>query len=227
MGFGMNTETATIGELQPFSGFQVPGICFESGHCLWVLNFTETPTELPSYTELWLIGPDRRTTLFIDPPEAASLVEQYHTFDETIDAEIDVTLPNQETIRVTVVSEDAEIDLTLTHELTPKARVLSAMLNATPKRIARTRLGAAIGTATVNLLLPANGLRVAGRTETERRYRNEPIRVTVGTDAVATLDGEDLGCLSAPGTPITFGDLHVPDRPVVTFGDLWLEYSVG
>ena len=212
------------GELRPFHGIQVPGICFESSHCIWILNFTETPTEIPNYTEIWLISPDGRTTLFVDPPEAGPTVDQYHEFDEMVGAKIDISLPDQETIQVAVVSEDVAVDLTLTHERTSRARALSAMLNATPKQIARSQLGAAIGTATLNLLLPANGLRVAGVTETGRRYRNEPRQITVGTDASVTLDTEDLGDLTAPRRPIAFGDLHVPDRPVVTFGDLWLEY---
>ena len=75
----------------------------------------------------------------------------------------------------------------------------------------------------LNLLLPANGLRIAGVTETGRSYRNEPDRLTVGTEASATLDGEGLGGLSEPDRPIAFGDLHVPDLPIVTFGDLYLE----
>ncbi|MDL5363735.1 hypothetical protein [Halalkalicoccus sp. NIPERK01] len=215
----------STGELEPFHGIQVPGVCFESGHCVWLLRFTETPTDLPSYTEVWLITPDGGTTLFVDPEEAAATVEEYHAFDEVRGAEIDVALPDQETIRVTVAG-DTDLEFDLTHELTPRARALSAMLNATPERVARSRIGAAVGTATLNTLLPANGLRVAGTTDTGRRYRNEPVRVTLGTDASATLDGEDLGGLAPPTRPIAFGDLHVPDRPVVTFGDLFLEYPV-
>lgn len=212
--------------LRPFHGIQVPGVCFESGHCIWLLDFTETPTAIPGYVEVWLIGPDGGTTLLIDPDEATPTVGQYHEFDDVRGGRIDVSLPDQETIRVVVREAGLELEWTLTHRLTPRTRTLTRLLNATPKRIARSRIGALVGTAALNLLLPANGLRVAGRTETGRRYRTEPMRITVGTSASATLDGEDLGELTAPSRPIAFGDLHVPDRPIVTVGDLYLEYPV-
>lgn len=211
--------------LRAFHGFQVPGISFESGHCIWLLDFTETPTEAGAYFECWLVTPEGKTTLFIDEPDAIPTMAEYHTFDDIVEAAIACELPDQETIRVAVdASDGTTIDLELYHELTPRARLLTALLHATPERIARSRPGAAIATATLNLLLPANGLRVAGRTDTGKRYRNEPDRVTVGIDARATLDGEDLGALAAPGRSIAFGDIHVPDRPIVTFGDLCLEY---
>lgn len=221
----MTTEKRGTG-LSPFHGIQIPGICFESGHCIWLLDFAETPTEVSSYVEVWLIDPDGGTTLLIDPEEATPAVERYHEFDDVRGARIDVSLPDQETIRVAVREAGIDLEWSLTHRLTPRARALSRLLNVTPKRIARSRTGALVGTAALNLLLPANGLRVAGRTDTGRRYRTEPVRVTVGTDASATLDGEDLGGLTGPDRPVSFGDLHVTNRPIVTVGDLFLEYPL-
>lgn len=212
--------------LRPFHGIQIPGICFESGHCIWLLAFTETPTEIPSYVEVWLISPDGRTTLLIDPDEATPTVEQYHEFDDVRGGRIDVSLPDQETIRVAVREAGLDLEWSLTHRQTLRTRAVSRLLNATPKRIARNRMGAVAGSAALNLLLPVNGLRVAGRTDTGRRYRSEPVRITVGTDASATLDGTDLGGLTAPDRSISFGDLRVPDRPLVAVGDLFLEYPL-
>jgi hypothetical protein len=223
--FLMSKSQSTKGVLQPFHGFQIPGICFDSGHCIWLLNFTETPTNVPAYFEVWLISPDDDVTLFVDQPEAIPEIKNYHMFDNVIEATIDCELPDQRTVDVRVTGEDGTtLDVEVNHERTRRARLLTAMLNVTPRWMARSRPGAAIGTATLNFLLPANGLRVAGRTETGQRYRNEPDRLTVGTDASAILDGEDLGMLSPPDRSIAFGDLHVPEQPIVTFGDLYLAY---
>lgn len=214
-------------ELVPFHGFQVPGICFESGHCVWLLRFTKTPTVVPAYFEVWLISPHDEVTLFVDQPEAIPVIERYHEFDAVVEATIDCRLPDPETIRVAVRGKDGtELDLELVHEPIPRARILNAMMRATPRSVARSRLGTVIATATLGLVLSSNGLRIAGVTDTGRPYRTEPDRLTVGTEASATLDGEELGRLSDPDRPIAFGDLHVPDRPIVTFGDLYLERPI-
>lgn len=122
-------------ELAPFHGFQVPDICFESGHCVWLLQFTETPTVVPAYFEVWLVSPDNEVTLFVDRPEAIPLIERYHEFDAVVEATIDCRLPDPETIRVAVRGEDGtDLDLELVHEPTPRARILNAMMRATPDR---------------------------------------------------------------------------------------------
>lgn len=79
--------------------------------------------------------------------------------------------------------------------------------------MARNQLGTVIATATLGLVLPANGLRIAGVTDTGRPYRNEPNRLAVGTEASATLDGEGLGRLSDTDRPIAFGELYL-GRPI-------------
>jgi hypothetical protein len=100
---------------------------------------------------------------------------------------------------------------------------LNTVITLTPGVILQSRLGTTISTVSLNLLLDANGLKVAGRTETDRRYRLDAERLQQITDATATLDGRDLGAVSHPNRPIEFGDAKTTGVPLYALGTLQLE----
>lgn len=211
------------GELQPFPGHFVPGACFESGHCVWLLEFTSTPTRFDSYTELWLIAPDGERVLYTDPGAAADEVLNYHEFDRTADASITCRF-SRSTVDVAMEGADeTSLELTASVGQTLGTRVLNAVIAATPGSILRSRFGTRVSTLSVNLLLDANGLKVAGRTETDRRYRLDADRTSVVRDATATLNGTDLGPLQPPGRPVEFGDAKTTADALYIPGTLHLE----
>lgn len=219
--------SGAAGTLQPFPGRFVPGLCFESGHCLWLLAFAETPTRFGAYTELWVVTPDGERVLYTDPGDAAEEVLHYHDFDRTESANIACD-GSPAALDVEMEADDGTVlEVSGAVGQTAGTRVLNAVIAMTPGPVLRSRPGTWVSTATLNGLVNANGLRVAGRTETGRRYRLDPDRIHVIPDASATHDGTDLGAVRPPGRPIEFGDAKTTADALSVPGTLHLERTDG
>ena len=211
------------GSLEPFTGAFVPGICFESGHCFWLLDFATTPTQFGSYTEFWIVTPDGERVLYTDPGEATEEVLAYHEFDRTVGADVrHERRPGGFEVAMEATDGTA-IELRGSTDQSLGTRVLNAVIGLTPDPILRSGLGTTISTASMNALLDVNGLNVAGRTETERRYRLDADRLALIADASATLDGQDLGAVRPPSRPIEFGDAKTTGDALYVPGTLNLE----
>ena len=209
--------------LRQFRGTFVPGLFFESGHCLWYVEFTATPTEVGPYTELLLLEPDGGRALYADPEAATELALRYHEFDRAHGATIDTERPSSDSLAVTIEGQDgATLDFEITFGTSPRTRAMNVMATLLPGALVRTDLGATLGSMALDLVVGTNGAKIAGRTETGARYRFESDQVRQVTDASATLDGTDLGKRVPPTRSIDFGDVAVTDRPLSMSGDIYL-----
>ncbi|WP_254536922.1 hypothetical protein [Halomarina litorea] len=222
---GTTSTAAGTTSLRPFTGLSLPGVCFESGHCVWLLDFESTPTPYGGYTEVWVIGPDGDRTLYVSEEEAIDTVCEYHDFDATHAAEVTVERDDERLTLSTTGEDGTRLDCSLAFESTPATRLLGAVARATPSAIARSGVGRAVSTFSLNALLGLGGLPVGGRTETGREYFAAADRMYLVGDATATLDGTDLGGVVRPPERIAFGDIVTTDRPVAFVGDLFLEYA--
>lgn len=212
--------------LRPFRGYFSPGVTFSSGHTIYLYNFQSTPTEIDSYGEFWIVSPDREKTLYVDPERATESVLRYHNFDRTVGADLEWTIDG-DSLAVTMDGDDGtEAEFRASLGRTIGTRALDLTTTVTPKFVLRSRLGAAISTASFNLVLDANGVKIAGVTDTGARYRVESDRLATVTAASATVDGTDLGDPTPADRPVHFGDAKVPDEPYVVFGDLNLEHPI-
>jgi hypothetical protein len=72
----------------PFKGFLCPGIYFSSGYCVWLMQWTSTPTEVEAFSEIWVFTPEDNRTAYIDPVEAVPIFKIYHNFNNVVGAEI-------------------------------------------------------------------------------------------------------------------------------------------
>lgn len=120
-------------------------------------------------------------------------------------------------------NDGTHLELQATAGQTFGTRVLNTVIALTPAAVLQSRLGTTISTVSLNLLLDVNGLQVAGRTETDRRFRLDADRLHQITDASATLDGNDLGSLAPPTRPIEFGDAKTTADALYIPGTLQLE----
>lgn len=219
-------STAPAESLDAFSGWFVPGLCFESGHSIWLYDFTATPTPFGPYREVWVVHPDGERVLYVEPEVASVAVAKYHTFDRLLGGDM-VWMWNDERLTLSVVGEDGStLELRVDFVETPTTRLLAFADRAMPTVVSRT-VGPTLRNLGLNGLLRLGGLQTAGLTETGRRYRGEADRILLGHDAEATLSGEGLGRLVAPTRPIRFGDVRVTRRPTFFHGDLWLERQAG
>lgn len=211
------------GTLEPFSGRFIPGICFESGHCVWLIEFTDTPTRFGSYTELWLILPDGERVLYTDPGEATEEVLKYHDFDRTVAAEIRHERQRGNVAVELEAADGTTLEVTATTGQTIGTRILNAVITLTPQSILQSSLGTTVSTASLNLLVDAKGMQSAGRTETNRRYRLDADRLERLTDGSATLNETELGSIEPPSRPIEFGEAKTTADALYIPGTIHLE----
>lgn len=217
-----------IGErLQPFHGLFVPGIGFESGHSIWLFDFDATPTGLGGYAEVWVVTPDDERILFVESEAVGREVGRYHEFDRTVIAAMDWAGTTRGEVHLAVSATDGtELRLDVALAATAATRMVGTMGRMTPPVVGRSAPGRWMANVSLNTLLGLGGLQTAGRTETGKRYRGEPVRIMLATAAMATLNGVDLGTLATPTRPVAFGDIRLTDRAVFFFGDLYMESPI-
>lgn len=209
--------------LRPFRTRQSPGLFFARGYCLCPIHYSATPTPLNTYDELWLITPDGERRLYSDPPEAGALTQRYHEFDRAVGASITWEHASHDRVAVHLDGEDGRtVDLRADLGVTPGISLLNVIASLTPRPILRTSIGQKVTNLTFAQLIDGNGLKIAGNTETGEPYRAEADAIRVVTSASATVNGNDLGDLTAPDRLIEFGDHIIPNEPVFVFGALYL-----
>lgn len=220
---GTGTEPKS---LHPFSGFLVPGMCFTSGHCVWLLNMESTPTPIGSYKEVWVITPDDERILYVDPVDAGPYVELYHNFDQIVGADITWELADTSGITAKMNADDGTtLFIQASLGSSTGTRLLNAITTMTPQPVLRTTIGKWVSNFSFGVLMDANGSKVAGITDGNEPYRLEAETLRVITEASVTLNEADLGTISQPDGRIEFGDAVVPNEPFVSFGDLFLPFA--
>jgi hypothetical protein len=214
------------GLLRPFRGFLTPGLYFSTGYCLCLLNFDSTPTDVGSYFEIWLITPEDKRILYIDPEAAGRIVGTFHDFHEIVASNITSKWTNAGTLHVDMnAMDETTLDLHVQLGSSLGARILNTIIRITPRALMLTSPMIAVSEISLNLLLGLGVLKIAGKTETGKGYLNEADKLAVVKEASALLNGSDLGELACPPKPILFGDVKVPDRAFFSFGTLHLEYT--
>lgn len=150
--------------LNLYSGTFVPGIYFSSGYCLLAFDFTSVPPSVDPFIYVWIITPDGERTLYADPEGGIELMSGYHTVDQGIGCHITREQTGSDTVRITVEGDDGtDLERNLSVGQTMATRALNTISALTPKTVARTHFGAAVGTILLDRLLETNGTKVAGR----------------------------------------------------------------
>lgn len=215
------TIQKTDSDLELFRGTLIPGIYFDSGYCIWAFDFTTAPDGIEPFRDVWIDSPEGKRTLYISSETALETIDGNHPFDETSLATIAIEQTTADSTRVTLEGDDGvTLNFELSFNQTTGTRLLNAVAALTPKRIARSRFGAAVSTLALNQLVTANGAKVAGRFATGEPYRFEASRVATVTDAKATLNGSDLGQPTQPSVPLADGD--VKNMPLYIHADVYV-----
>lgn len=212
--------------LLPFHGFFSPGLYFASGHGMRLYNFTSAPTDVDPFFQIWVMTPAGKKVLYVDPEAARAIVSTWYSFDDVVGSIISWEWRESNTLRVNVeTDEGTTLELRLTLGSSLATNVLNTIVAITPRALIRSRPMLAISNLSFNLLLGLGGVHIKGETETGRDYVTEADKLRVVRDASAILDGQDLGSLTRPPAPTTFGPSKVADRPVFAFGTAYLEVT--
>jgi hypothetical protein len=212
--------------LRPFEGFFSPGLYFTSGHGMRLYNFTSTPKGMGPFFQIWMMTPDGKRILYIDPESAEAIVSTWYTFDDVVGASIDWEWPNSDELNVRVDgAEGTALDLSLRLGSSLPTKLLNAIVAVTPRALMRTRPMLAVSDVSFNVLLGLGGVHIVGKTETGKPYVTEADRLMVVKEASALLNDDDLGRLTRPPKPLYFGPSRVADRAVLALGTAYLEVT--
>lgn len=210
--------------LRPFRGFFSPGLYFTSGYGMRLYNFTSTPTEVSAFFQVWMMTPEDKKILYVDPEAAGAIVSTWYNFDEVVGASISWEWSDPDTLHINVKAVDGTIlDLHLVLGSSLATTILNTIVKITPQALMRTRPMLAISDISFNLLLGLGGVHIAGKTETGKAYVTEADKLALVKKASAILNGEDIGTLTHPPKPIFFGPSRVANRPIFAFGTVNLE----
>jgi len=212
--------------LRPFRGFLIPGMYFSTGYCLMPLNFSSTPTNLGAYSEIWLITPEGKRILYVDPEAAGDIVCTFHHCHEVVAASLDWEWSTPEKLHIGMEAKNSStLDMQVILGSSLGTGVLNAVIKFVPQKLMMTRTVMAFSEICLNMLLGLGGLKIAGRFETGKAYVNQAEHLAVVKEATAKLNGSDLGELTRPLKPILFGQFKVPNRALFCRGILHLEYA--
>lgn len=201
-----------------FAGYAVLGVSFASGDVLALRRFPVTSCG-PGYTAVWHQAPDGRWTFYSDVRVDRGCVPYFQPgIDETIVTPIRLEWRGP---RQLSVAADGGRLLAWSMWLTPTvaSSTINVLLGVLPGDWwRRPRLLSVAGTLS-GLLLGAGPLRLAGHTPTGHRYVSAPRHIWTVPASRATVAGRELGVVARPARHTTLGDLVIPRRGLLTFGE--------
>lgn len=224
MGWGVASMKRHI--LAPFKGYFCPGLYFSSNYCLWLSNFSSTPTGIGPYTDVWLITPHGKRVLLVAPETAGAVVCAFHNFHEVIGASFVCEWPDPQSLHVAVEAKDGtSLEIRIGLVSSSRLELYNSLAKITPPGLALIPPFRAILGVKRKLLVGLDGMKTAGKTETGKSYRFSVDRFAFVKSALAKLNGSELGVLIFPRKPVEFGDIRIPTRAFLSFGTLHIEYE--
>jgi hypothetical protein len=175
-----------------------------------------------------VVTPEDKRMLFADPPASSDIVCIYHDFDEIYGASVslDWVMEDYLKVRCTSLSGEHELELDFQLKVTFGSRLLVAVAARPPTPFLVSRRIVAVSNFFVNLLVAKGSSRIVGATETGQPfYHGAAERVMRVQGGSATMDGEDLGVVSRPTWPVTFGDGVPFVQPTMKLGTLYVPFE--
>jgi len=217
-----------VSALKEYHGHQSSIIPLSSQHYLYFTSWDSTPTDYPAFSNLWLITPEDRRILFADPPETGEIACIYHDFDEIHGASISLDWTSAEHLRLECASRDGSYNLEAEFDLheTLAARLLIRLASSppTPFRVSQAMVSAS--NFLLNTFITRGGATIVGRTETGYDWyiasSDWSRSIKRGT---VSLNGQQLGEVTAPTWPLAFGDFTPYQQSVVRLGSLYIAYG--
>jgi hypothetical protein len=216
--------------LKKFHGIQSSIIPLSSRYYFYLASWDNTPTSIPSFTNIWLISPDNHRMLLSYPPKSSEIVCIYHKFDEIIDSSISVEWTDENSLQINCRSIDGSkelmVDIKFKETLSSKILISLAAGPPTPLRVSNPMVK--ISDLLINKIVAISGSAFIGKTETGKPfYHGDTERILHITEGSAKYNGEYLGEITNPTWPISFGDAVPFFRPVIKLGSLYIPYEAG
>lgn len=140
-------------KLLPFHGWLCDGLPFEDGSRLSLLKWDSTPTQHPTFSQVWMTDPRGTRTCYIDPPAAEDVFREYHRFDRVVGSRLQWDWSMPSSLNVSVAEPAIRVQL----------RFARSTILRIINRLLRTRAQSFFARS--------------GATETGRQYRHQPNRI--------------------------------------------------
>ncbi len=152
----------------------------------------------------------------------------YHDFDEIIGSSIKVNWVAEDHLQVRCNSEDdlhrLEFDFLVTETVTSKILISVAAGPPAPFKVSRPMVK--LSNFLVNKIIAGSGSVIVGVTETGQPYYNgdteRQFHITQGS---VIYNNKDIGVVSEPTWPVTFGDAVPFVKPVIKLGTLHIPFE--
>jgi hypothetical protein len=197
-------------------GWGVFGLPFDSGHVLALRVFPEN--DFSPYKTVWHRDPEGRWSILVDGPRVDTACPRYYgpACTHVAHARIDLTWTAPMSLRVTV--DAVRLDWTLDATETPLLRAINAMSARLPMWTWRPRSLLRGRELLARRVLRMGDIRMSGTMPSGHSGTLMPQRMYFIDDAVATLDGTDLGRAARVSPNPHIGGVPLPARGVLAIG---------
>jgi hypothetical protein len=197
-------------------GWGVFGLPFDSGHVLALRVFPEN--DFSPYRTIWHRAPDGGWSIYVDGPRLDTACPRYYApaCAHTGFARIDVEWTGPASLRISM--DEPRLRWTLTARETPALRIMNAMSPLMP--LWTWRSGALVRTRErlARRFLHLGDIRMAGLMPSGHRGILMPQRMFFVDEAIAVLDGVDLGRPTIASSNPRIGEVPLPARGVLAIG---------
>lgn len=215
--------TAPAGDGERFDGYGVMGMSFSSGHILALRRFPASSIG-PGYTSVWHRSASGRWTFYTDNEPGFDCTRYFSaSVNETIRTEIALnwTAPHRLSVRVGMASLAWDLEL----EATWHTRMMNLVGAVLPEPLWRSRAMLSGMGVVVRHVLGTGRVRLWGRSSNGQGFLANPRRIWIVSRSRASLRGADLGTPAPLAEQARLGDFHIPQRGILTFGQVYFEHS--
>lgn len=215
-------------KFKKYQGIQSSIIPLTSQYYFYLASWDSTPTFHPKFTNIWLITPNNHRMLFSDPTSSSKIVCIYHDFDEIIGSSIAVKWENENRLNISCKSIDELHDLTVNIQVkeTLSSKILISLAGGPPTPFRVSKSMVKLSDFLINGIIAKSGSAILGTTETGQPfYHGETERILHITQGSAYYNKKELGKITNPTWPITFGDAVPFFKPIIKLGSLYIPFE--
>lgn len=217
-----------VSALKKYQGIQSSIIPFSSRYYFYLASWDKTPTDFPRFSNVWLITPDNQRILFSDPGNSSSIVCIYHDFDEIMGSSISIEWIDKKHLKVRCKSENDlhKLELDFHVKETIASKILISMAGGPPTPFSVSKPMTRISDFLINRIIAKSGSAIVGITETGQPfYHGDAEKIFMITQGSASYNNKELGMVSKPTWPITFGDAVPFVKPTIKIGTLYIPFE--
>ena len=198
-------------------GYAVLTLPFSSGHLLGLRVFPQN--DFAPYVSVWHRPPDGEWSIYVDGPVLEAACPRYWSgaTESTALAEVDVEWTGPETLEVSMA--EPGLEWTLTASAPALLEMVNALHAALPRWTWRVGSIRRLREWVARRVLDMGEVRFAFVTANGQEAVLAAEETYIVDDSAAVLDGHDLGELVALDDPPTVGDVTLPRRPTLVFGE--------